>query len=97
MLKINRLRIDRADGSTAIDYRIQDGRVESRAVGNGLVEKPWQRLSPGELRSHVVANTLLARWLRRRMGIHQLIRACQQDSSVFVSREAPIEPDQTAA
>jgi hypothetical protein len=96
MLEFNRLRIDQGDGSAAIDYRIEAGRIESRAVQNG-VEKPWQRLTPEDVRHHVMADTMLARWLRRRMGIHQLIRACQPDSSVFGGSESPIEADPAAA
>lgn len=97
MLEFNRLRIEKGDGSTAMDYRIEGGCVESRAVRKGMVEKPWQRLEPEKLRSQVMADTLLAHWLRRRMGIHELIRACQQDSSVLVTGEAQTEADRTAA
>jgi hypothetical protein len=97
MLEFNRLRIDQGDGCTAIDYRIVDERVESRAVRNGVAEESWQRLMPETLRSHVMAGTLLYRWLRRRMGIHPLIRACQPDSQFSENREAPMETDGTAA
>jgi hypothetical protein len=99
MLEFNRLRIeqDQGEGSAAIDYRIVGERVESRAVRNGVAEKSWQPLTPEKLRAHVMAGTLLASWLRRRMGIHQLIRACQQDSPFFVRRDVPTEEDLTAA
>jgi hypothetical protein len=97
MLEFNKLRVDRGDRSGAIEYRIEREHVESRAVGKDTVEESWRRIPPEKLRSHVMADTVLARWLRRRMGIHKLIRACQQDSSPFASREASNQADRTAA
>jgi hypothetical protein len=84
MLACNRLLIDPSDGSSAVDYRIEDGWVESRTVEKAesgtLTEKRWQRLTPAELSSHVIADTVVARWLRRRMGVHRLIRACTSNA-----------------
>ena len=101
MLACNRLRIDLGDGSPVVDYRIEGGRVESRTVDNaadrnGVVEKPWQRLTADQLSSHVMADTVVSRWLRRRMGIHRLIRACNHDAS-FASNKAQEWLDRTAA
>jgi hypothetical protein len=84
MLACNKLCVDRGDNSPTVEYRIEDGRVESRVlVGaceeSSVIEKSWQRLTPEELRSHVMAHTVVARWLSRRMGVHRLIRACSQD------------------
>ena len=81
MLACNRLRIDRDDGSAVADYRIEDDRVESRTLhtstdGSSDTEKQWQRLTPEQLSSHIMRDTVVARWLRRRMGVHPLIRAC---------------------
>jgi hypothetical protein len=88
MLAFNRLRVDPGDGSATMDYRIEDGCVESRVVEmNNLetttnddesmeIDNSWKRLSPEELSSHVQANTVVARWLSRRMGIFPLVRAC---------------------
>ena len=47
MLECNRLRIDLGDGSTVLDYRIEDGSVQSRSLrvhdGKSLVvERDWQ-------------------------------------------------------
>ena len=86
MLACNRLRIDPCDGSTAVDYRIENGWVESRtleiaAESGTTTEERWQRLTPGQLRSHVMANTVVAQWLRRRMGVHSLIRACASSAN----------------
>jgi hypothetical protein len=80
MLACNRLLIDPCDGSPVVDYRIENGGVESRTLEaaemDTTTEKRWQRLTPEQLRSHVMADTVVAQWLRRRMGVHRLIQAC---------------------
>jgi hypothetical protein len=86
MLAFNKLRIDPGDGSPVVDYRIENGFVEKRTLETGAEgstegEKGWQRLTPEELGSHVLVDTVVARWLSRRMGIRRLIRACTQDFS----------------
>ena len=84
MLACNRLRID-LDGSLAVDYRIENGRVEQRTVemaADGIEEKEWQPLTSEQVSSHVLADTVVARWLRRRIGIFRLMRACSQSSSL---------------
>ena len=96
MLMCNRLRIDPGDSSPAVDYRIEDDRVESRilegaAERSGIIEKPWQRLTPEQVSSHVLADTVVARWLRRRMGVHGLIRACNQDTFAIEQMREPSE------
>jgi hypothetical protein len=83
MLACNTLRIDRDDGSPVADYRIEDDRVESRTLhtapeGSTNMEKQWRRLTPEQLSFHIMRDTVVARWLRRRMGVHPLIRACSQ-------------------
>lgn len=101
MLAFNRLRIDPGDGCPAVEYRIEDDRVESRVLDgaterSGGIEAPWQRLTPEQLRSHVMADTAVARWLCRRMGVHRLIRACNQDSP-FADSDVQERRDRTAA
>ncbi len=101
MLECNRLRIDPGDGSPPVDYRIADGCVESRiletaAEGSGAIERSWQRLTPEQLSSHVMSDTVVAHWLCRRMGLHQLIRACNQDFK-SANEEVHARPDQIAA
>lgn len=80
MLAWNRLRIDLGDGSTAVDYRIEDGCVESRKLKvseeSCEVRRAWHRLSPEELSSLVMSNKVVAHWLTRRMGLFAVIRAC---------------------
>jgi hypothetical protein len=80
MLVCNRLRIDPTDGTSVIDYRIENGWVESRTLETGTerADHQWHRLTPEELSSHVMADTVVARWLRGRMGIYGLIRACTE-------------------
>jgi hypothetical protein len=101
MLAFNRLRIDLGDGCPALEYRIEDGHVDSRILGcaterSGTIEALWQRLTPEQLRSHVMADTVVARWLSRRMGVHRLIRACNQDSP-FADGDVQERWDRTAA
>lgn len=83
MLACNRLRIDPCDGSTVAEYRIDNGCVESRTLEtvaefSTATDQRWQRLTPEQLTSHVLANTVLAQWLGRRMGVHRLVRACTE-------------------
>ena len=81
MLACNRLRIDPCDGSPVVDYRIDNGCVESRTLETGVEEgaapdKQWEQVTPEQLSSHVMANTAVAQWLLSRLGVHRLIRAC---------------------
>ena len=81
MLACTMLRVDPYDGSPVLDYRIEDDHVESRILDPRTeiataTEKHWQRLTPEQLSSHVMSNTVVARWLVRRLGVHPLIRAC---------------------
>lgn len=76
-----RLRIDPGDGSPVVDYQIEDGRVERRTLPpvaqvGATMEGQWERLTPEQLTDHVMANTVVAQWLARRLGIHALIRTC---------------------
>lgn len=97
MQACNRLRID-LDGSPAVDFRIEHGRVEQRIVEMaelGIEEKEWRPLTSEQLSSHVLANTVVARWLCRRMGIFGLMRACNQ-SSLWASYPLEQSPDMAA-
>ena len=81
-----KLRIDPNDGSPVLEYRVEDGRVERRTVEiatpvSTASEVQWQRLTPEQLTSHVMANTVVAHWVSRRLGVRSLIRACNQHSS----------------
>ena len=91
----NNLRIDLGDGSSVVDYRIENDCVETRTL-EAENEKPWQRLTPKQLTSQVTADTVVARWLRRRMGVHRLLRACTHSLSYAVN-SVKDSSDRTAA
>ena len=85
MLEVNRLCIDPGDGSPALEYRVEENRIESRVVEPGPeksnIEKPWITLSSQELSSHLMSGTIVAHWLQRRIGYRRLLRACNLDFS----------------
>jgi hypothetical protein len=92
MLPCNRLRIDRGDGSAAVDYRIEHGRVESRTLemateGDSATCEQWQRLTAEQLTSHIMSDSVVAHWLQRRMGVYQLVRACSHSLSSGSARQ----------
>jgi hypothetical protein len=80
------LRLETADGSGSEEYRIRDGDIEVRRVGHafelsqydefGESEYDWHRLTPHELASHVNDNTVVAQWLRHRIGWRRLLLKC---------------------
>lgn len=82
MLTCNTLRIDCGDGSPIVDYRIENDSVEYRILDRTTSDTDeWQSLTPQELSAQVRSNTVVAEWLRRRMGIHRLLRACNQNTA----------------
>jgi hypothetical protein len=98
MLTCNKLLVDPCDGSPVVDYRIEDGHVESRILEGTTgfataTEKHWQRLTPEQLSSHVMSNTVVARWLLGRLGAHRLVRACTSSAN----NEAQESSQQVAA
>jgi hypothetical protein len=95
IMACNNLRIDLGDGSSVVDYRIENDCVETRTL-EAENEKPWQRLTPEQLTSQVMADTVVARWLRRRMGVHRLLRACTHSLSYAVN-SVKDSSDRTAA
>lgn len=78
MLMCNRLRIDSGRGSPVVEYRIENDGIESRTLNceGGIGETAWRRLTSEQISSHVMADTVVARWLRRRMGVYRLLRSC---------------------
>jgi hypothetical protein len=85
MLDCNRLCIDPGNGSPALEYRVEENRIECRVVEAGPeksdIEKPWKTVSSQELSSHVMSGTVVAHWLQRRIGYRRLLLACNQDVS----------------
>ena len=81
------LRLEAADGSGVEEYRIHENGVEFRRSRSGeeqddpeLLEEEvsdrWQRLSPADLTAHVKKNTVIAQWLKHRLGWRRLLWAC---------------------
>lgn len=89
----NTLRIDAGDESPIMDYRIENGRVESRIAASADSEEAsqtdWKPVSAEELSAHVISGTILSHWLRRRMGVFRLVRACSSDASSTDYSDAP--------
>ena len=86
MLACNRLRVDPCDGSPVVDYRIENGCIESRTFGTAAetgtaTEMQWHRLTPEQLSTHVMADTVVVHWLRRRMGVHRLVQLCTSSAN----------------
>src|SRR5215469_3569739 len=63
MLGSSRLRIDPNDGSSGVEYRIEQGAIERRSLGKRAqrttaTEAPWQQLAPEQVASHVLADSV---------------------------------------
>ena len=87
----NKLRIDPNDGSPIVEYRIENGGAERRTVamrsGDGVAsEERWERLTPSQVASHIMANTTVAYWLYHRLGAQSLFQVCSQHPA-FVTDE----------
>jgi hypothetical protein len=87
MLACNRLRIDPGNGSPAVDYRIENGCVESRTLETDAakstlaIEKQWQRLTPEATNLPCNGGYGCCIMATLQNGVHRLIRACNQDGS----------------
>jgi hypothetical protein len=96
-----KLRLEAADGSGAEEYRIQDGDIEVRRLrrpGEAChCEDDWQRLTPGQLSRHVHDNTVVAQWLRHRIGWRRLVLACADHETLNRFDVAESFRDQFAA
>jgi len=73
-----RLRLEAPDGSSAKEYRIHDGMVQTRRQqpGSKYAEGSWQRLTPQQLSDHVKRSTPVSHWLQYRLGWRRLLRMC---------------------
>src|SRR5215469_4280030 len=85
-IRWNRLRVEASDGLHGMEYRIEEGRVESRNLDltpqtGESADIGWQRLTSEQLTAHVREGTVLAKWLSRRMGVEALLLACFRTSS----------------
>jgi hypothetical protein len=73
------LRLEAEDHSGVEEYRIYEGVIEVRKLersGEPITDDAWQRLTHTQLAKHVNDNTVVARWLRHRIGWQRLLRAC---------------------
>ena len=74
------LRLEAADGSGVEEYRVHDGDIEVRQtrlpLEHAQPEEQWRRLSASEIADHVDGNTVVAEWLRHRIGWQRLLLAC---------------------
>jgi len=80
----NTLRIDAPDGSSVVEYRIRHDSVETRtwpAEQSDGTGNEWQRLTPQQIDHHITRSTIVAYWLRRRIGVRRLIQTCSDAMS----------------
>jgi len=73
------LRLEAADRSGVEEYRIYEGAIEVRQLQRSPENESddtWQRLTHTQLAEHVKDDTVVAKWLRHRMGWQRLLRAC---------------------
>lgn len=87
------LRVEGLDGRAAEEYRIRDGRIELRLLRS---EDPdpdcaWRSLSSQDLSAHVMRNTIVAQWLKHRLGWRRLLQACVAEDCLWQGM-----PDHTA-
>jgi hypothetical protein len=88
------LRLEAADGSGSEEYRIHDGDIEVRRVASsfersryryeefGEAEYDWHCLTARELAGHVDSNTVVAQWLRHRIGWRRLLLKCTDQETL---------------
>lgn len=71
------------------EYRVHDGKIEARILDGGSAqEADWTEVSSGQLSSHVLCNTAVARWLERNLGWRRLLRACVGQEPDKMDRES---------
>ena len=73
------LRLEAADRSCVEEYRIREGAIEVRKLqrsAENQSDDTWQQLTHTQLAEHVKDETVVAKWLRHRIGWQRLLRAC---------------------
>ena len=82
------LRLEFPDGR-GDEYRIYDGHVEVRPLGT-VVENAdfedysWRQVTPEQLTAHVSNRTILAEWLKQRLGWRRLLWACLDEQDLYM-------------
>lgn len=88
-------RVEAADGSGVREYRVHDGDIEVRTscgLDPSSREDEWRRLTAGEIAGHVQGNTVVAQWLRHRIGWRHLLLACTDEETLeMYGIDAPID------
>jgi hypothetical protein len=81
------LRLEPGDGSPITEYSIENGTVSVRTVDlnrgsdqDQELETGWEQLTPEQLRFHVERHTVVAEWLKRRIGWRRLLTECVRDT-----------------
>jgi len=81
------LRLEATDGAGVEEYRVFEDAIEVRKLRCGeenddmelageQVSDEWHPLSHEALTDHVKKNTVVAQWLKHRIGWRRLLRAC---------------------
>ena len=72
------LRLEAMDGSGFEEYRIYEGAIEMRKMCSyeDPSEDSWERVTHAQLAAHVKDDTVVAQWLRKRIGWQRLLLAC---------------------
>jgi hypothetical protein len=92
------LRLETTDGDSGEEYRIYDGQIEVRQLQSSSDDEwCWHRVTPEELTAHISANTVVAEWLKRRMGWRRLLRACLTEQDLYMFEGASRNADHRAA
>src|SRR5947207_3060179 len=92
------LRLETPDGRAVEEYCIHDGEVEARLLlGDARDDHEWHQLTPEQLIDHVNRDTVVAQWLKRRLGWQPLLRACGAQTVDHSSNSIDLRPDQRAA
>jgi hypothetical protein len=74
-----RLRLESPVSLAAREYRLHDGRVETRRQEADMAHAPesyWQQLTPQQLSDHVRHSTVVSYWLQCRVGWRRLLQMC---------------------
>jgi len=75
------LRLEGPDRSAGQEYRIHDGQIQVRSLQRPNKEDEWHRLTAHQLTDHVKRTTVVAQWLKRRLGWRRLLQACVADQN----------------
>lgn len=92
------LRLEGTDGSAGEEYRIREGEIEFRPIQPSAVyDDDWQTLSSNDLADHVQRNTVVAQWLRHRIGWRRLLLKCTDHETLQKFGVAQTANDRFAA